>query len=80
MENEKRNKVKKYLLRNSQEERFHRYKTLRNTKFNIILKKKDFFISNTNQKKLYIGSDSWVTSRPKIKTKINSGLDFEFNS
>ncbi len=27
------------------------------------------------KKKLYIGSRSWVTPRPKPKTKINMGLD-----
>ena len=32
------------------------------------------------KKKLFIGSRSWVTPRPKPETKINFGLDPEFNS
>jgi hypothetical protein len=35
---------------------------------------------STPKKKLYIGSGSWVTPRPKPETKINLGLDSEFNS
>ena len=31
------------------------------------------------KKKLYIGSGSWVASRPEPKTKINLALDSEFN-
>ena len=30
------------------------------------------------KQKLYIGSGSWLTSRPKPKTKIDLGLDSEF--
>ncbi len=32
------------------------------------------------KKKIHTGSGSWVTSRPKPKTKINLGSDLEFNS
>lgn len=32
------------------------------------------------KKKIHTGSGSWVTSRPKPKTKINLCSDLEFNS
>jgi hypothetical protein len=37
-------------------------------------------VQTFNHKKLYVGSGSWAPPRPKPKTKINLGLDSEFDS